>query len=62
MAGQKDVTLKGVWQRDIWDTQIRDLDHYTEKLSYMRMNPVRRGLAATPDAWPYAGKLRDVVW
>ena len=62
MVSQTEASMKGVWLRDMWDTQIRDLDHYTEKVSYMRMNPVRRGLVATPEAWPYAGKLREIIW
>jgi len=62
LAGQNDPALKGVWQRQMWDTQIRDQDHYTEKVSYMRMNPVRRELVATPEAWPYAAKLRPIIW
>jgi len=51
-----------LWQRDFWDTQMRSREHYEEKLAYVRMNPVRKGLAMTPDNWPYQGKVFPVAW
>ena len=54
--------MRGNWQRDIWDTQMRDADHYRRKLEYVRQNPVRRGLTARAGEWPYQGRLRDLSW
>ena len=51
-----------IWQRDFWDTQIRDRDHYHEKRSYVDMNPVRRGFVTQPEEWPYRGCLHTIVW
>lgn len=51
-----------LWQRDFWDTQMRSREHYEEKLSYVRMNPVRRGLANKPEEWPYQGKVYPICW
>jgi REP element-mobilizing transposase RayT len=51
-----------LWQRDFWDTQMRSREHYEEKLSYVRMNPVRKGLAASPNDWPYQGEVFSVAW
>jgi putative transposase len=62
LAAQMVPELKGRWQRDVWDVQMRDLEHYTEKLSYVRMNPVRAGLTATPEDWPYPGCLHPILW
>jgi putative transposase len=49
-----------LWQRDFWDTQMRDREHYDEKLAYVRMNPVRKGLVATPEEWPYQGVVHPI--
>ncbi len=53
---------ESIWQRDCWDTQIRDADHYDEKVSYMRENPVRKGFVACTDDWPYQGALHLIRW
>ncbi len=50
------------WQRDFWDTQMRSREHYEEKLSYVRMNPLRKGLATTPEGWPYQGAIHEIGW
>ena len=54
--------MKGCFQRDCWDTQMRDRSHYDEKLAYMRENPVRRGLCARSEDWPYQGRLTVIRW
>ena len=51
-----------LWQRDYWDTQMRSRAHYEEKLSYVRLNPVRKDLVASADEWPYQGCLSDIQW
>jgi putative transposase len=51
-----------IWQRDCWDTQIRDADHYSEKWQYMVGNPVRKGLIANAEAWPYQGEVCEFRW
>ena len=51
-----------LWQRDFWDTQMRSRTHYDEKRSYVRMNPVRQGLAQTPDDWPFQGEVFPLAW
>lgn len=51
-----------LWQRDYWDTQMRSREHYEEKLAYVRMNPVRKGLANAPGAWLYQGEVFSIRW
>jgi REP element-mobilizing transposase RayT len=51
-----------LWQRDFWDTQMRTREHYDEKLAYVRMNPVRKGLAKTPEDWQYQGEVFPIGW
>jgi putative transposase len=62
LAGNAQGTLKRCFQEDCWDTQMRDQEHYEEKLSYVRMNPVRRGLAQRWEDWPFRGKAHEIVW
>ena len=37
----------------IFDHRIRNSENLEEKFQYIRMNPVRRGLVATPGEWPW---------
>jgi putative transposase len=62
LSGQYERQLVGVWQRDVWDTQMRTLAQYEEKLSYVRMNPVRKGLVVRPEEWQYSGIVNSIVW
>lgn len=53
----KEVAAKkaGVrWQRDFFDHRLRSGESYDEKAHYIRMNPVREGLVASPEEWKFA--------
>ena len=50
------------WQTGCWDTQMRDMAHLEEKTAYVRMNPVRAGLCATPEEWKWRGEGEWVEW
>ncbi|MCX6996648.1 MAG: hypothetical protein NTV49_06090, partial [Kiritimatiellaeota bacterium] len=52
----------GAWQRDGWDTRLRRSENYAQKWEYVRANPVRKGLCATPEAWPHQGELNVLRW
>jgi putative transposase len=41
------------WQRDFFDHRLRNEVSAAEKAKYIQMNPVRAGLAANPQDWPY---------
>jgi REP element-mobilizing transposase RayT len=41
------------WQRDFFEHRLRRDEHFDAKVDYLRMNPVRAGLVANPDEWPY---------
>ena len=41
------------WQRDFFDHRIRTWESGAEKANYIRQNPVRAGLVASPDEWPF---------
>ena len=51
-----------IWQRDFWDTRLRHGDNYEAKWEYVRSNPVRHGLVASADQWPYQGELTALWW
>ena len=50
------------WQSDRWDTRLRKSESYGEKWQYVALNPVRKGLVAKPEDWPYQGVLNDLPW
>jgi REP element-mobilizing transposase RayT len=41
------------WQRDFLDHRLRGDESFEQKVDYIRHNPVRAGLVADPDEWPY---------
>ena len=45
------------WQEGFFDHLLRHDESYTEKWEYVRQNPVRAGLAAEPEVWPYGGEI-----
>jgi putative transposase len=40
-----------------YDRALRTRREFDEALDYMHMNPVRKGLAAHPAAWPWSSAL-----
>ena len=44
-----------LWQEGFFDHILRSSESTSEKLDYMRMNPVRGGLVAQPEDWPFQG-------
>jgi putative transposase len=51
-----------IWQRDYFDRFLRSSDNYSEKWNYVRENPVRKGLIASADAWPWQGVIHDLQY
>ncbi|HMP76603.1 MAG TPA: transposase [Kiritimatiellia bacterium] len=46
-----------VWQENYFDRYLRSGENYSEKWAYVEANPVRAGLAADPESWPYRGRI-----
>jgi putative transposase len=46
-----------IWQKSFFDHLLRSSESYSEKWDYVRNNPVRAGLVAQPDDWPYSGHI-----
>ncbi len=45
------------WERRFYDFNIRTWKKLNEKLQYMHMNPVKRGLVDEPQMWPWSSYL-----
>jgi len=43
-----------LWQHQFWDRFVRHAKEFGQRLDYMHFNPVRRGLAATPEQWRWS--------
>ena len=46
-----------LWQPGFWDHLIRNGESYSLKWAYVRENPVRAGLVASPEDWPFQGEI-----
>lgn len=46
-----------LWQPEFFDHLLRSEESLAEKWTYVRENPVRAGLVAQADDWPYAGSV-----
>lgn len=42
------------WQHQFWDRFVRDTKEFRERLEYMHMNPVRKGLIEKPEQWRWS--------
>jgi putative transposase len=49
------------WQRDFFDHRLRSHESLDEKGHYIRMNPVRAGLVAQPQDWPFVWSPPGIV-
>ena len=45
------------WQQGFFDHLIRHSESYAEKWEYVRANPVRAGLVANVNDWPWQGEI-----
>ncbi len=48
---------KLLWQEGFFDHVLRSDESYAEKWNYVRRNPVRAGLVARAEEWPYQGEI-----
>jgi len=56
-AGELSTTQGQVWQEGFFDHVLRSDESYAEKWNYVRQNPVRAGLVARAEEWPYQGEI-----
>lgn len=51
----------GLWQRRFWEHHVRDEADFAAHLRHCWQNPVRHGLVARPEDWPYSSFHRDLA-
>ncbi len=56
-AQQRQQVVTPLWQPEFFDRLLRSAESYEEKWMYVVQNPVRAGLVATAEAWPYQGEM-----
>ena len=45
-----------------WHHRLRQDEDYSTKWLYVQENPVRKGLVAQIDDWPFKGTIHQLVW
>jgi putative transposase len=53
-VNQTDGSEQQIWQRRFYDFNVYSAGKVEEKVGYIHLNPVRRGLAATPAEWVWS--------
>jgi putative transposase len=46
-----------IWQKQFFDHLLRSTQSYSDKWIYVHENPVRAGLVANAEDWPYTGEI-----
>ena len=46
--------IQEIWQRGFSDERVRDRESFLAHRGYIGDNPIKRGLAKTPDEYPYS--------
>jgi putative transposase len=52
----------GTFQPGGFHHRLRDGESYSQKWQYVRENPVRAGWVASPEDWPYCGRVHEIRW
>ena len=53
-------TSRPHWQEGFFDHLLRSNECYSQKWNYVRENPVRKGLVAAAEDWPYQGEITQL--
>ena len=58
----RELGLKGeIWQSSFHDWRVRDAEEFERYRRYIYENPVKAGLAAAPDKFPYSSANRKFI-
>jgi putative transposase len=59
---KKEVGFTGeIWEKSFHDRRVRDWEEYCAFQRYIHLNPVKRGLAAVPEEYPYSSAKPGIV-
>ena len=50
-----------IWQEEFFDHVLRSDETYSQKWDYVRENPVRAGLVARVEDWPWQGEIDSLI-
>jgi putative transposase len=50
-----------IWQEEFFDHVLRSDESYSQKWDYVRENPVRAGLVARVEDWPWQGEIDSLI-
>lgn len=50
------------WQKGFFEHVLRAGESYAQKWNYVRDNPVRAGLIASANDWPFSGEIEMLDW
>ncbi len=48
-----------VWFEEYFDRAVRDSDHFDTAVGYIVLNPVKAGLCAEPEDWPFSSAWKS---
>jgi REP element-mobilizing transposase RayT len=51
-----------LWQREYWDRYMRDAAHFEKARCYVESNPVKAGLCARAEDWPWSSANPKWTW
>ena len=54
------IVFREVWQQRYYDRRVRDANEFAEFSHYIRKNPVRKGLVATAEEYPYSSAGQNI--
>jgi REP-associated tyrosine transposase len=43
-----------LWQHQFWDRFVRHAEEFNQRIVYMHLNPVRKGLVGKPEDWRWS--------
>jgi REP element-mobilizing transposase RayT len=61
-ASRRHALTVPFWQDGFFDHVLRSEESYEVKWQYVLENPVRAGLVAKPEDWPYQGEIHKLRW
>ena len=59
---RKELGFTGeIWEKSFYDQRVRDWEEYCAFRRYIRINPVKKGLAQAPEEYPYSSAKPGLV-
>ncbi len=56
----QEIGAPGIWHREYWDRAIRNDRHFQQTREYIHLNPVKAGLVASEEDWPWSSASKVI--